>query len=49
MPLDAALSGAERRHLVLAKLIADNLRTMIDEVIAPAFGVTLGFNALDGD
>lgn len=49
MPLDAALSGAERRHLVLAQLIADNLRTMIDEVITPAFGVTLGFNALDGD
>lgn len=48
-PLDAALTGTQRRHFVLAQLIADNLRTMIDEVIAPAFGVTLGFNALDGD
>jgi predicted lipoprotein len=49
MPLEAALTGTERRHVVLAQLMADNLRNMIDEVIAPAFGVTLGFNALDGD
>jgi predicted lipoprotein len=49
MPLEDALTGTERRHVVLAQLMADNLRNMIDEVIAPAFGVTLGFNALDGD
>jgi predicted lipoprotein len=48
-PLGAALSGNQRRHFTLAQLIADNLRNMVDEVIAPAFGVTIGFNALDGD
>ncbi|QEI09313.1 imelysin family protein [Pigmentiphaga aceris] len=49
MPLDTALAEPNRRHLTLAKLIADNLGSMVGGVIAPAFGVTLGFNALDGD
>lgn len=49
LPLATALTATQRRHFTLAQLIADNLRSMIDEVIAPAFGVTIGFNALDGD
>jgi predicted lipoprotein len=49
MPLDAALVDPNRRHLILARLIADNMASMVAEVIAPAFGVTIGFNALDGN
>ena len=49
MPLDAALVDPNRRHFILARLIADNMSSMINEVIAPAFGVTIGFNALDGN
>ena len=49
MPLDAALADPNRRHFILARLIADNMASMINEVIAPAFGVTIGFNSLDGN
>jgi len=49
LPLDAALVDPNRRNLVLARLIADNMASMMNEVIAPAFGVTIGFNALDGN
>lgn len=37
------------RRLVLASLILKNAKGVIDENMAPAFGVRIGFNALDGD
>ena len=43
-PADAGLQGWRAARLVLA-----NAKRILDEDIAPALGVGLGFNALDGD
>jgi len=49
-PLDQALAGEDgRRLLVLASLTLKNAKAIVDENLAPALGVTIGFNALDGD
>lgn len=49
-PLDQALAGDEgRRLLVLASLTIQNAKAIVDQNLAPALGVTIGFNALDGD
>lgn len=37
------------RQLVLAALLIKNTKSLIDENAAPALGVRIGFNALDGD
>lgn len=37
------------RQLTLASLLLKNAKGMVDEHMAPAFGVRIGFNALDGD
>jgi predicted lipoprotein len=50
VPLDAALQAEEgRRLLVLASLTIKNAKDIVDQNLAPALGVTIGFNALDGD
>jgi len=50
VPLDAALASEEgRRLLMLASLTLKNAKAIVDENLAPALGVTIGFNALDGD
>ncbi|HCQ50189.1 MAG TPA: aminopeptidase, partial [Achromobacter sp.] len=49
-PLDAALQDEEgRRLLLLASLTIQNAKAIVDQDLAPALGVTIGFNALDGD
>jgi len=49
-PLAELLSDAEHtRQLQLLVLLLDNAKRLLDENMAPAFGVTIGFNALDGD
>lgn len=49
-PLDQALSDAEGRRLLgLAALTLKNAKAIVDQDLAPALGVTIGFNALDGD
>ncbi|MCW3151995.1 imelysin family protein [Achromobacter spanius] len=49
-PLDAALQDEEgRRLLLLASLTIKNAKDIVDQNLAPALGVTIGFNALDGD
>ncbi|MEN4918306.1 imelysin family protein [Achromobacter spanius] len=49
-PLDQALAGEEgRRLLLLASLTIKNAKAIVDQDLAPALGVTIGFNALDGD
>ncbi len=37
------------QQLVLAKLLLANTKNLIDQDMAPALGVAIGFNALDGD
>ncbi len=37
------------RRLTLAALLIKNAKSLLDQDAAPAFGVTIGFNALDGD
>lgn len=50
VPLDQALAGEEgRRLLLLASLTIKNAKAIVDQDLAPALGVTIGFNALDGD
>lgn len=50
VPLDAALTVEDgRRLLTLASLTLKNAKAIVDENLAPALGVTIGFNALDGD
>ncbi|EHK64310.1 imelysin family protein [Achromobacter arsenitoxydans] len=50
VPLDQALVGEEgRRLLLLASLTIKNAKAIVDQDLAPALGVTIGFNALDGD
>lgn len=49
-PLEQALASEDgRRLLVLASLTLKNAKAIVDENLAPALGVTIGFNALDGD
>lgn len=49
-PLDQALADAEGRRLLdLAALTLKNAKAIVDQDLAPALGVTIGFNALDGD
>jgi len=49
-PVAALLSDAEHhRELQLVGLQLGNAKRIVDENMAPAFGVTIGFNALDGD
>ncbi|CAB3817095.1 imelysin family protein [Achromobacter sp. CF-sbj1-Ac2-l] len=49
-PLERALGDAEGRRLLgLAALTLKNAKAIVDQDLAPALGVTIGFNALDGD
>lgn len=49
-PVGKMLADAEGyRQLQLASLMLGNIKRIVDEDMAPAFGVTIGFNALDGD
>ncbi|PLC51657.1 aminopeptidase [Pollutimonas subterranea] len=45
------LAGSEDgyRQLTLAAILIKNAKSQVDEHVAPAFGVRIGFNALDGD
>jgi uncharacterized protein len=48
--LDAAVSDPEKRKSVEALLTAANaLRTFMTQTVPPALGLTVGFNAMDGD
>ncbi|SPU54346.1 imelysin family protein [Bordetella trematum] len=48
--VDAAfVQEAPRAALNLAALVIKNAKDVVDQDIAPALGVTIGFNALDGD
>lgn len=38
-----------RRQLTLATLLLKNAKDLLDQDLAPQLGVTIGFNALDGD
>lgn len=50
VPLEQALAQEEgRRLLTLAALTLKNAKAIVDQDLAPALGVTIGFNALDGD
>jgi len=50
LPADRAVADEEARNaLVHAALLLVNARALVDEYLAPALGVNLGFNALDGD
>ncbi|MCD0502440.1 imelysin family protein [Bordetella petrii] len=49
-PLDQAVANAESwQRLALAALILKNAKDIVDQNFAPALGVMIGFNALDGD
>jgi len=49
-PVAELLSDPEHyRRLQLVGQILANVKRIVDEYLAPAFGVTIGFNALDGD
>lgn len=49
-PAAQAVADPEQRDLLVhAALLLANARTIIDEYLAPALGVNLGFNSLDGD
>jgi predicted lipoprotein len=49
-PLATLLSSeAGWRQLSLAGLILKNAKDIVDQNLAPALGITIGFNALDGD
>ncbi len=45
----AFVQEAPRAALNLAALVIKNAKDVVDQDIAPALGVTIGFNALDGD
>ncbi|MFO7325557.1 MAG: imelysin family protein [Pseudomonadota bacterium] len=50
VPMDRAVADASQRELLVhAGLLLANARAMVDEYLAPALGVNLGFNSLDGD
>ena len=46
---DVASDGETRRQWTLAGLTLKNAKAVVDQDLAPALGVTIGFNALDGD
>ena len=46
---DVASDGETRRRWTLAGLTLKNAKAVVDQDLAPALGVTIGFNALDGD
>jgi len=49
-PIAALLADADAyRQLQLSGLMLGNIKRIVDEDMAPAFGITIGFNALDGD
>jgi len=49
-PVAELLGDAEHyRQLQLTALLLANVKRLIDEDMAGAFGITIGFNALDGD
>lgn len=49
-PMQALTKDADGyRRLTLAALLLENTKSIVDEHVAPAFGVRIGFNALDGD
>jgi predicted lipoprotein len=48
-PAQAVTDAEERDLLVHAALLLANARAIVDEYLAPALGVSLGFNSLDGD
>jgi len=45
----AVADEAEWQRLALAGMILKNAKDIVDQNFAPALGVTIGFNALDGD
>ncbi|MGV8840487.1 MAG: imelysin family protein [Bauldia sp.] len=48
--IEAAVTDPDlRRRTTLARVIVDNVRTLLGVSLPAALGVTLGFNALDGD
>lgn len=50
MPAHLAVADPDARDLLVhAMLLITNARALVDEYLAPALGVNLGFNALDGD
>lgn len=50
LPFDQAVADDDSRtRLVHAALVIKNLQSIVVEYLAPALGVNLGFNALDGD
>jgi len=50
MPVaQAAADAATWQRLALASLILKNAKDVVDQNFAPALGVVIGFNALDGD
>jgi predicted lipoprotein len=50
VPAAQAPSDPQQRDLLVhAALLLTNARSIIDEYLAPALGVNLGFNSLDGD
>jgi len=50
IPMDRAVADEEQRDLLIhAALLLVNARAIVDEYLAPALGVNLGFNSLDGD
>lgn len=50
LPFEQAVADHDARaRLVQATLVIKNLQSIVVEYLAPALGVNLGFNALDGD
>lgn len=50
LPAAQAVADADQRDLLVhATLLLANARAILDEYLAPALGVNLGFNSLDGD
>lgn len=50
MPADRAVADADERELLVhATLLLANARAIVDEYLATALNVNLGFNSLDGD
>jgi predicted lipoprotein len=50
LPAAQAVSDPQQRDLLVhAGLLLANARAIVDEYLAPALGVNLGFNSLDGD
>lgn len=50
LPVDAAVyDEAARGRLQYLSVVLGNLRTMVQQDLAAALGLTVGFNALDGD